>query len=144
MRYLEEFDDEEVRKLAQFYARPPHVSEVSKLARAVLLLRIEALEVDRIREERQRLRDERDGSVWIWQGDDEDHIESLVCPVLMSADQVRDLAGKVQRLPGLRDAVVRERDGWDGVPTLAAKTLWRSLDKVRAALDDVIGGASDA
>jgi len=28
---------------------------------------------------------------WIWQGDGEDHLESLTCPVLIEAQDLRDL-----------------------------------------------------
>lgn len=34
------------------------------------------------------------GEVWHWQGDGEDHLESLTCPVLISADDMRELIGK--------------------------------------------------
>ena len=35
---------------------------------------------------------------WCWQGDEFDHPESLTCPVLMSAEQARELVGEVRRL----------------------------------------------
>lgn len=38
------------------------------------------------------LRDERDGAVWCWQGDGEDHLESLTCPVLIRPEALRPMA----------------------------------------------------
>ena len=45
----------------------------------------------RAMEATRRLRDERSGEVWLWQGDGKDDPASLSCPVLMTADQVRAL-----------------------------------------------------
>ena len=36
-------------------------------------------------------REKAKGNYWCWQGDGEDHLESLTCPVLVSAAQVREL-----------------------------------------------------
>jgi hypothetical protein len=35
------------------------------------------------------------GEFWCWQGDSEDHIESLTCPVLIDASQFRDILARV-------------------------------------------------
>ena len=39
---------------------------------------------------------ELDG-VWLWQGDEEDHLESLSCPILIDAQDLRDLLGEVKK-----------------------------------------------
>lgn len=41
-----------------------------------------------------RLVEERGESVWLWQGDGGDDVQSLTCPVLMSADQARQMVSK--------------------------------------------------
>ena len=41
------------------------------------------------------------GEYWMWQGDDEDHLESLVCPIVIRPDQLKDL---------IREAVKQERE----------------------------------
>jgi hypothetical protein len=40
-----------------------------------------------------RRRESRDGA-WYWQGDGEDYPESLGCPVIMSAETLRELLAK--------------------------------------------------
>lgn len=45
----------------------------------------------RVREENKTLRCERDGEVWVWQGDAEDHLESLVCPILIQPVDLREI-----------------------------------------------------
>ena len=44
-----------------------------------------------LQNENEALRRERQGEVWYWQGDGEDHLESLACPVLIEADDLRAL-----------------------------------------------------
>lgn len=61
--------------------------------------RVTDLEADleRSRDEAKRLRDERDGSVWLWIGEpEEDDLPSLACPILMRPDQVRRLVGRAE------------------------------------------------
>jgi hypothetical protein len=55
------------------------------------------------------LRRERNGEVWCWQGDDEDHPESLTCPVLMSAEHVRAFVADRARLAALLDTLTASR-----------------------------------
>lgn len=45
---------------------------------------------ERMRAELVAHREKAIGNYWCWQGDGEDHPESLTCPVLVSADQVRE------------------------------------------------------
>lgn len=41
---------------------------------------------------------EREGEVWIWQGDEEDHPESLACPVLIQPEDLRAILGAAERV----------------------------------------------
>lgn len=41
--------------------------------------------------------------VWRWQGDGEDHLESLSCPVVMSADTLRSMLAEHARVRGILD-----------------------------------------
>lgn len=43
------------------------------------------------------LLDAKNEDYWAWQGDDEDHLESLVCPVVIYADDLRDIIAKGDR-----------------------------------------------
>ncbi len=54
--------------------------------------------VDEVVKERDHLlaevslhRDKSSGTYWAWQGQGEDHLESLVCPVLIAAADLRSL-----------------------------------------------------
>jgi hypothetical protein len=49
--------------------------------------------------------------VWCWQGDGEDHPESLTCPILISADNMRAVLAARAPAPGWRDAESAPRDG---------------------------------
>lgn len=46
-------------------------------------------ERDALKKKLALLYSERKGEVWCWQGDGEDHLESLTCPVLISAEALR-------------------------------------------------------
>lgn len=45
----------------------------------------------------EALHRERIGEVWYWQGDNEDHLESLTCPVLIEAEELRTLLKRNER-----------------------------------------------
>ena len=47
--------------------------------------------------------DKAKGEYWAWQGDGEDHLESLVCPVLISADDLLALQSTIDKLPTYAD-----------------------------------------
>lgn len=66
-------------------------SLLAELSRNRCLL--EALETENVRvhQRNQRMRDYAHEAYWCWQGDGEDHPESLTCPVLMSAEDLRSL-----------------------------------------------------
>lgn len=49
---------------------------------------------EKLADENAALHRERAGEVWYWQGDGEDHLESLTCPVLIEADDLRALLEK--------------------------------------------------
>ena len=62
------------------------------------------LELRTLAEQNQVLRGEvrmhrqkHDGEYWAWQGDEDDHPESLTCPVLVPADTVRGWIAVQQR-----------------------------------------------
>jgi len=44
----------------------------------------------------QTLRDAAQGNYWLWQGDGEDHLESLTCPVLIAPGQLMNLIAAAQ------------------------------------------------
>jgi regulator of replication initiation timing len=50
--------------------------------------------------ENEALRRERNGEVWYWQGDEEDHLESLTCPVLIEANDLRELLERSKKSEG--------------------------------------------
>lgn len=55
-------------------------------------------EVNRLQVDNRLHRCKVNGEYWTWQGDGEDYLESLVCPVLMRADDVRSfVAAGVER-----------------------------------------------
>jgi hypothetical protein len=35
--------------------------------------------------------------VWVWGNDEHDHLESLTCPILISADHLRELLAKIPK-----------------------------------------------
>jgi len=69
---------------------------------------------------------------WIWLDDGEDHLESLVCPVLIEAYQLRALIEKAKRkewervmthitdnfqyyIEGTNDGFIFHKDRWDAL-----------------------------
>lgn len=48
-------------------------------------------EIAWLRRELETARDMLRGDYWFWQGDGEDHLESLVCPVVIRADDLAAL-----------------------------------------------------
>lgn len=54
----------------------------------------EESEIASLRAELQVYRDRSRGDYWVWQGDGEDHLESLVCPVLIQPRQLMTLQDK--------------------------------------------------
>lgn len=59
-----------------------------KLDEALAVIKREA---EKLCDENAALHREWNGEVWYWQGDGEDHLESLTCPVLIEADDLRAL-----------------------------------------------------
>ena len=51
-------------------------------------------------------------NVWRWQGDGYDEIDSLVCPVVMSADTCREIVGRREKAEAALEAMTKERDEW--------------------------------
>lgn len=54
-------------------------------------------ETDSLQEECRQLRQVEGGEVWYWQGDGGDFPESLTCPVVISAETLREWIGKVSK-----------------------------------------------
>ena len=95
-------------------------------------------DVDRIEAERNALRDLRDGSVWYWQGDGEDHPESLSCPVLIEAADIRELCAAEAALVKLRKDY-DEEISWekDTVRTIAMALGLKSCVTVPPILQEI-------
>jgi hypothetical protein len=64
---------------------------------------IESLEREReqLREEIQFRSQKSTGQYWAWQGDETDHLESLTCPVLIRASDLRELLKPAEPVPVL-------------------------------------------
>lgn len=54
-------------------------------------------EAAKVQNEIVALRRERDGEVWYWQGDMADRLESLTCPVLIEADDLRVIFNRAKK-----------------------------------------------
>lgn len=54
-------------------------------------------------------RDVERGDWWCWQGDEEDHPESLTCPVVMSADILREHLKEMAELRSQNDRLRQDR-----------------------------------
>ena len=65
----------------------------------------------RLKAEVEALHRERQGEVWYWQGDGEDKLESLSCPVLIEAQDLRELLKKASRLPLSIQEALNSGDG---------------------------------
>lgn len=75
-------------------------------------------------------RDEANSNTWIWMGDGEDHPESLTCPVIMSADQLREFVAAKESEQRLRAALEE----------IAKQPLWSEMDKEDQEGSDFEGG----
>jgi len=65
-------------------------------------------EAAKLQNEVAALHRERQGEVWYYQGDGEDKLESLTCPVLIEAEDLRAI---VARSEALNDVVERHTTG---------------------------------
>lgn len=90
----EQLSDERLKEIEEWSA-DYEIWAVPELLASHHILAKRCKELER---QNKTLRRERDGEVWVWQGDEEDHPESLVCPVLMQPDHVIGLVGEVSRL----------------------------------------------
>jgi hypothetical protein len=52
------------------------------------------------------------GEAWIWQGDGEDHLESLTCPVVIRPEQLLAMVESLERVRALGEVFVPPSD-WD-------------------------------
>ncbi len=58
----------------------------------------QAAEIHRLRADNQTHRDKAGDEYWVWQGDDSDVLESLVCPILIRPGQLRAQIDRAGRL----------------------------------------------
>lgn len=75
----------------------PHADNMSGTDR-VEERRIWVATVARMQEQIDALLSERGGSVWVWQRDGGNELETLVCPVLIHADDLREILRRSERL----------------------------------------------
>jgi hypothetical protein len=54
---------------------------------------------------------------WAWQGS-EDFLESLTCPILISANDMRDIQRNIERLQAIVDKLPKTADGVAIIPTM--------------------------
>lgn len=64
---------------------------------------------------------ETNNDYWAWQGDGEDYLESLACPILIEAHDLRGLISAVF------DDVIKTYPGVPGVKWLYNKPEWEAL-----------------
>lgn len=64
--------------------------EIERIKRQDALIESLREEVRTWKEAFIRSRDESEGNTWIFMDDGDDHPESLTCPVIISADQLRE------------------------------------------------------
>lgn len=70
------------------------------------------------------------GEVWYWQGDAEDHLESLTCPIIISPEQLR--AAIDDERARLLSAVLQVANAWE-------YGQWETLHRrLRAAIDKAV------
>jgi hypothetical protein len=91
---------------------PICIEAAAALRRLQLLTDAAETAAIRYRGERDRLAREREGEVWLWSGErGEDDVESLACPVLIEAEDIRRL--------------VEAAAAWNGREAAAAAALER-------------------
>ncbi len=61
---------------------------------ALRLCEVCIADLDRQNPEMSLHRHRAKGEYWAWQSDDGDHLESLMCPVLISAADLREIIGR--------------------------------------------------
>lgn len=70
-------------------------------------------EIDRLRADLKTALDAASSGVgwWVWQGDGEDHVESLTCPILIRAEQMREVQAEIDRLRAIVDKLPTDAEG---------------------------------
>ncbi|QIE84729.1 hypothetical protein [Pseudomonas nitroreducens] len=90
--------------------------------------------IAQLRERVANLQAYRDGDsyggtgVWAWAGDGEDHLESLACPIVISANDLRALIAQAGQVP-------------EGYMVLQTASLSHVLGLVEGAMEDAYGNA---
>jgi len=101
-------------------------------------------EVARLREQNEWLHRERIGEVWCWQGDSEDHLESLACPILISPERLRAAIaeGAAQERARARAELDQARELLS--PNCTEETLLGAIRNLQQAHLSEKGNAEDA
>lgn len=96
-------------------------------------------EVDRLRAQLATHRHAALNNYWVWQGDDDDHLESLVCPVMIPPDVLLKMLGENDRLRErvgeLEGIIVRAREEARELHQSGAKDAARHLPQIIYILD---------
>ena len=94
--------------MKRLHAANEQVSE-TEIAKLLAVIESQAAELAREKENRKLAEQRAGGEVWYWQGNEEDHLESLTCPIIISAEAMRALDAELSRcLRGVVYAAPRE------------------------------------
>ena len=93
------------------------------------------------RELQQMHRDRENDAYWAWQGDGEDHVESLVCPILISAEAMR---GLLSQLAALKDENESLKDDRDRLKDRLANEIGRQIDLLVKAYNAALAATEAA
>lgn len=74
-----------------------------------------AQEVERLKAELNTRYAKEIEEVWYWLGDGNDHLESLTCPILIEASELRELLEKTKREAPLPLSIQEALNSGDGV-----------------------------
>ena len=89
------------------------VDDIVNYVKKERLLAVETAEhCGKYKELFELLRQERDGEVWCWQGDGEDHLESLTCPVLIRPEILKAMHDE-SVMAAIRRGDFKQKDGAD-------------------------------
>lgn len=72
----------------------------------------------------QKFKRFNDQEYWIYQGDGEDYPESLVCPVVMSAEQLREMLAKIENF----ESIINNSEGVSGFHQNGDVALWGEFE----------------
>ncbi len=101
-----------------------------------------AAEVQELKAELRMASDGASKNYWIWQGDGEDYLESLTCPVLISASALLEMAKRLPDHPEC-DATDAAHPAWWRSHDHTFQVLCYKLDEILQGKDDGRGIASE-